>query len=73
MYSHMRKNRIRIADLTDEEKELFLSELNVDEPGLNLIIRKTYTLLNLQTYFTAGVKYEHGQLKMVTRHRNLPE
>jgi len=45
-----------IADLTDEEKELFLSELNVDEPGLNLIIRETYTLLSLQTYFTAGVK-----------------
>ena len=45
-----------IADLTDEEKELFLSELNVDEPGLNLIIRETFTLLNLQTYFTAGIK-----------------
>ena len=45
-----------IADLTDEEKELFLSELNVDEPGLNLIIRETYALLNLQTYFTAGCK-----------------
>jgi len=45
-----------IADLTDEEKELFLSELNVDEPGLNLIIRETYALLNLHTYFTAGVK-----------------
>ncbi len=45
-----------IADLTDEEKQLFLSELNVAEPGLNLIIRETYSLLNLQTYFTAGVK-----------------
>ena len=45
-----------IADLTDEEKELFLSELNVDEPGLNLTIRETYALLNLQTFFTAGVK-----------------
>ncbi|MDA9913350.1 redox-regulated ATPase YchF [Methylophilaceae bacterium] len=45
-----------IADLTDEEKGLFLSELNVDEPGLNLIIRETYSLLNLHTYFTAGVK-----------------
>ena len=45
-----------IADLTDEEKQLFLSELNVTEPGLNLIIRETYSLLNLQTYFTAGVK-----------------
>ena len=45
-----------IADLTDEEKQLFLSELNVIEPGLNLIIRETYSLLNLQTYFTAGVK-----------------
>jgi len=45
-----------IADLTDEEKQLFLSELNVAEPGLNLIIRETYSLLNLQTYFTAGAK-----------------
>jgi len=45
-----------IGDLTDEEKQLFLSELNVTEPGLNLIIRETYSLLNLQTYFTAGVK-----------------
>jgi GTP-binding protein YchF len=45
-----------IADLTDEEKQLFLSELNVTEPGLNLIIRETYSMLNLQTYFTAGVK-----------------
>ena len=45
-----------IADLTDEEKQLFLSELNVSEPGLNLIIKETYSLLNLQTYFTAGVK-----------------
>lgn len=45
-----------IADLTDEEKELFLSELNVEEPGLNLIIRETYSLLDLQTYFTAGIK-----------------
>jgi ribosome-binding ATPase len=45
-----------IADLTDDEKEIFLSELNVDEPGLNLIIRETYALLNLQTYFTAGIK-----------------
>ena len=45
-----------IADLTDEEKQIFLSELNVAEPGLNLIIRETYSLLNLQTYFTAGVK-----------------
>jgi len=45
-----------IADLTDEEKKLFLSELNVEEPGLNLIITETYALLNLQTYFTAGIK-----------------
>jgi ribosome-binding ATPase YchF (GTP1/OBG family) len=45
-----------IADLTDEEKQLFLSELNVAEPGLNLIIRETYSLLNLQTYFGGELK-----------------
>ena len=45
-----------ISDLTDDEKELFLNELNVAEPGLNIIIRETYSLLTLQTYFTAGVK-----------------
>ena len=39
-----------------EEKEIFLSELGLSEPGLNRLIRASYKLLGLQTYFTAGVK-----------------
>ncbi len=45
-----------IADLEDEDKAMFLSEMNLDEPGLNRVIRAAYDLLGLQTYFTAGVK-----------------
>jgi ribosome-binding ATPase len=45
-----------IAELDDEEKEEFLSELGLEEPGLNRVIRAGYELLNLHTYFTAGVK-----------------
>lgn len=47
---------VEIADLSDEEKLEFLSEMNLDEPGLNRVIRSGYKLLNLETYFTAGVK-----------------
>ncbi len=39
-----------------EERQMFLEELDLDEPGVNRLIRQAYTLLNLQTYFTAGVK-----------------
>jgi hypothetical protein len=45
-----------ISELEDEEKMIFLSELNLSEPGLNRFIREAYKLLGLQTYFTAGVK-----------------
>jgi GTP-binding protein YchF len=46
-----------IAELTDfEEKQLFLEELGLTEAGVNRVIRTAYKLLNLQTYFTAGVK-----------------
>lgn len=45
-----------IGDLTDEEKLEFLSEMNLTEPGLNRVIRSGYALLDLETYFTAGVK-----------------
>lgn len=41
---------------TYEERQLFLDELNLEEPGVNRLIRSAYFLLNLQTYFTAGVK-----------------
>jgi GTP-binding protein YchF len=45
-----------IAELDDTEKELFLAELKLSEPGLDRLIHAGYKLLNLETYFTAGVK-----------------
>ncbi|MDZ4253644.1 MAG: redox-regulated ATPase YchF [Sulfuritalea sp.] len=45
-----------IADLEDDEKQMFLTDLGLEEPGLNRLIRAAYKLLGLQTYFTAGVK-----------------
>jgi ribosome-binding ATPase len=47
----------QIAELdSPEERREFLEMLGVQEPGLNTLLRKAYTLLGLQTYFTAGVK-----------------
>ncbi len=45
-----------IAQLEEADRADFLKELGQDEPGLNRVIRGGYTLLGLQTYFTAGVK-----------------
>ena len=45
-----------IADLDDDDKAEFLEDLGMEEPGLNRVIRAGYSLLGLQTYFTAGVK-----------------
>ncbi|MDL2283437.1 redox-regulated ATPase YchF [Odoribacter sp. OttesenSCG-928-G04] len=46
-----------IAELeTYEEKQLFLEDLGLEEAGVNKLIRTAYKLLNLQTYFTVGVK-----------------
>jgi len=45
-----------LSELDDEERDEFLQELGLDEPGLNRVIRAGYGLLNLHTYFTAGVK-----------------
>ena len=39
-----------------DERQMFLSDLGLEEPGVNKLIREAYNLLNLQTYFTAGVK-----------------
>ncbi len=41
---------------TYDERQIFLDELGLDEPGVNRLIRSAYSLLELQTYFTAGVK-----------------
>jgi GTP-binding protein YchF len=46
----------QIADLSDEDKKLFLADMGMEEPGLNRVIRAAYALLGLQTYFTAGPK-----------------
>ncbi len=45
-----------ISQLEEADREDFLKELKLDEPGLNRVIRGGYALLGLQTYFTAGVK-----------------
>ena len=48
------------ADISElesyEERQMFLEDMGLEEPGVNKIIKSAYTLLNLQTYFTAGVK-----------------
>ena len=48
------------ADITElesfEERQMFLEDLGLEEPGSSVLIRAAYKLLNLQTYFTAGVK-----------------
>jgi len=50
------KLEAEIGELEDDEKAEFLADLGMAEPGLNRVIRAGYELLNLQTYFTAGVK-----------------
>lgn len=45
-----------IIELEEDEKQEFLAEMGMDEPGLNRVIRAGYQLLSLQTYFTAGPK-----------------
>lgn len=48
------------ADITElesyEERQMFLQDIGLEEPGASVLIRAAYKLLNLQTYFTAGVK-----------------
>ncbi|ASV67773.1 redox-regulated ATPase YchF [Cytobacillus sp. FSL W7-1323] len=45
-----------IAELEGEEKEMFLEELGIEESGLDQLIKASYSLLGLATYFTAGVQ-----------------
>jgi GTP-binding protein YchF len=45
-----------LAELDDEERQEFMQDLGLQEPGLNRVIRGGYNLLTLQTYFTAGEK-----------------
>ena len=50
------KLEAEIAELENEEKTEFLQDLGMEEPGLDRVIRAGYSLLGLQTYFTAGPK-----------------
>lgn len=45
-----------LSQLDEADRDAFLADLGLDEPGLNRVIRAAYKLLGLQTYFTAGVK-----------------
>lgn len=50
------KIEMEISAMDEEDKELFLVEYNLNEPGLNRLILKGYELLGLETFFTAGPK-----------------
>jgi len=50
------KIEAELAEMDDADRLDFLKELGQDEPGLNRLIRAAYSLLGLQTYFTAGEK-----------------
>ncbi len=45
-----------LSEMEDEDRDEFMAEMGLEEPGLNRVINSGYGLLNLQTYFTAGVK-----------------
>ncbi|MBK6836360.1 MAG: redox-regulated ATPase YchF [Bacteroidetes bacterium] len=61
-----------IASLeTYEEKQMFLAEMGLEEPGVNKLIKFAYKLLDLQTYFTAGVKEVRAWT--ITRGMKAPE
>lgn len=54
-----------------EDRQAFLAEIGLDEPGVNKLIHAAYKLLNLQTYFTAGVKEVRAWT--ITRGMTAPE
>ena len=50
----------QIADLSDEDKKIFLVDMGMEEPGLARFIRAGYKLLGLETFFTAGPREVHA-------------
>lgn len=50
------KIEAEIALLEEDDRVMFLADLDMGEPGLDRVIREAYTMLGLITYFTAGVK-----------------
>ncbi len=49
-----------LADMNEEDKQAFLADMGLEEPGLNRVIRAGYVLLGLLTFFTAGPKEAHA-------------
>ena len=45
-----------LSQLDEEDRDVFLADMGLEEPGLDRVIRAAYALLGLQTYYTAGVK-----------------
>ena len=50
------KTEAELADMDDEDRQMFLAEMGQTESGLARLVRAAFSLLGLQTYFTAGVK-----------------
>ena len=50
------KIEAEMSEMDDADRDMFLEELGLEEPGLNRLIRAGFKLLGLQTYFTAGEK-----------------
>ncbi len=50
------KIEAELGELDDEERDMFLEDLGIAESGLNKLIKRSYRLLGLETYFTAGPK-----------------
>jgi len=50
------KMEAEMAEMSDEDRDMFLAEMGQSEPGLARLVRGAFRLLGLQTYFTAGVK-----------------
>ena len=48
------KIEAELGELDDEEREMFLEDLGIKESGLDKLIKRSYNLLGLETYFTAG-------------------
>lgn len=65
------KIEMEISELQDNEKLEFLQSLGLNEPGLNRLIRAGYVLLDLVTYFTAGVKEVRAWT--ITRNTKAPQ
>ena len=45
-----------LSQLEDDEKEMFLNDMGLEESGLDVLIKKAYSMLGLQTFFTEGEK-----------------